>query len=963
MSTPEPVPVTARPTLRVDLLGPLRLVVDGRPVEVPGPKRRALLALLGLAGGRTVSVSHLLDALWPGEPPESGPAALHSHVSRLRAHLGPAAAALERAGGGYRLRLPPGALDAGHARELLRRARDRPPAEAVELLDAAVELWRGPALADLLEIVPLAASAVALEQLHREILDLRVERRIEAGQLDGVVELAADGLAADPLREPAALLLMRALAAAGRAPQALRTARDYRRRLAEETGLDPSPALAELERAIAGGAVGGAGTPPVPPAAPGRPAAALFGRTGTVAELRRLLAEERLVTLVGPGGVGKTRVALEVARLDGAEAVLRLAPVTDPALLPQSLAAALDLRVVHGGVLAACTALLATRPVLLVVDNCEHVLDAARDVVQTLLDGCPELTVLATSRRRFGLAAERVLRLAPLPVPAADRADDGGLSRVPSVAMFLERAGRVRTAVAPDPAALDVVAEIVRRLDGMPLAIELAAGRMAGFALTELRDRLHRALDLIGSPDPPPADPGTGDRPPAELRHRTLRATVEWSYQLLPAAEQRLFRHLSVFVDGVDLDTAEHIAGELGLAGDPAGALAHLVDASMIDASFEGRTRYRMLETLRAFGHDRLVAAGELAEATDRLLRWALELAAWIDETGAGEREPDADTALRREVRNLAAAWQLARAPGRLDDAVALLIRLREIYSWRDLIEIRGWADELVDDPELTGHPRAPAVLGSAALFAYHRGDPQEAARLARLGLTRAAEPISRWYCLEGLALAASSEGAFADCRRHALAAEAEAPRPTVCHGLAVIAAVYDGDLDGARALLDSGVPPASTTLRGFAAYAAGELANAAGDPERAAKHYTRALELARESGATFLDGIATVGLQTVRVRAGRTDDALRGYRDVIDYFARNGNWPHLWTTLRNLAVLLRGLGDPHPAALLDDAADQAPDAPTVAGRARPVPRPGPVPSRAEALATARKAIARHLRH
>jgi len=228
-----------------------------------------------------------------------------------------------------------------------------------------------------------------------------------------------------------------------------------------------------------------------------------------------------------------------------------------------------------------------------------------------------------------------------------------------------------------------------------------------------------------------------------------------------------------VFADGLDLDTAEHIAGELGLVGDPAGALAHLVDASMIDASFEGRTRYRMLETLRAFGHDRLVAAGELDDANDRLLRWAWDLAGWIDRTAASESEPDADATLRREVRNLAAAWRLARAPGRFDDAVALLVRLREACSWRDLIEIRGWGDELINDPELAGHPREAEVLGTAALFAYHRGDPEFAARLARRGLARATSPAGRWFCLEGLALAESSRGEWAGCRRHALEAAA----------------------------------------------------------------------------------------------------------------------------------------------------------------------------------------------
>ncbi|MDQ4104120.1 MAG: winged helix-turn-helix domain-containing protein, partial [Actinomycetota bacterium] len=239
--------VDDRSRVRVDLLGPLQLVVEGVAVDVRGPKRRAALALLALAEGRAVTVDHLVDALWPSEIPESGRQALHSHVSRLRGHLGPAAARLETLAGGYRLVLGRDDLDVARARELLGKARaiaDRHPAGACALLSEAHALWRGPVLADLEEVSPVATAVVALEQLHRDVTDALVGCAIDAGQLDeGVVGLAAAALAADPLREPAALLLMRTLAATGRATEALRTGREYRHRLAEEAGLDPSPAL------------------------------------------------------------------------------------------------------------------------------------------------------------------------------------------------------------------------------------------------------------------------------------------------------------------------------------------------------------------------------------------------------------------------------------------------------------------------------------------------------------------------------------------------------------------------------------------------------------------------------------------------------------------------------------------------------------------------------------------------
>ncbi|MGZ8751300.1 MAG: AfsR/SARP family transcriptional regulator, partial [Pseudonocardia sp.] len=539
------------PTVHVEVLGPLRLVVDGAPVEVRGPKRRAVLALLALAQGRAVSTDQLVDALWPSAPPESGRAALHSHVSRLRGHLGPGAARLITVDGGYRLVLGADGLDVARARALLTDARataKRDPAAASALLREARALWRGPAFADLSEVAPLATAVIEFERLRREVTDLLIGCAIDAGQLDGVVELAVDALSADPLREPAVLQLMRALAMTGQAPRALRTGRDYRRRLAAEAGLDPSTALAELERGIAGGTIGPANAAETPAGSRARPATRaagpttrLIGRDAQLAAVHRLLATERFVTVVGPGGVGKTSLALEFARRADATTVL-LAPVTDRAGIPHTLAAALGLRELRGDVLAACVAILDDRTNLLVIDNCEHLLEAVAELVSTVLDACPNLTVLATSRQPLGLATECPFRLAPLPLPGPmplRDIDAGALQRIPSVAVFLERAARVRPGFAPGPEGLCLVADIVRRLDGIPLAIELAAGRLSTFSLTDLAQRLDRALDILGT------GPAT-----SQARHRTLRSTLEWSYQLLTSDERRLFRHLSVFTDG-----------------------------------------------------------------------------------------------------------------------------------------------------------------------------------------------------------------------------------------------------------------------------------------------------------------------------------------------------------------------------------------------------------------------------
>ncbi len=680
-----------------------------------------------------------------------------------------------------------------------------------------------------------------------------------------------------------------------------------------------------------------------------------------MAALHRTLAADRLVTLVGPGGVGKTRVALEVAAERGAT-VLLLAPVTDAGSVPNALAAALALQVVHGDVLSACLEVLRAGPTLLVIDNCEHLLDAARDTIAALLDGCPELTVLATSREALGLAVERVSRLAPLPVPA-DTAS--GLERVASVAIFLDRASRVRPDFTPDEQDLRVVADIARRLDGMPLAIELAAGRLSTFSLRDLHGRLDRSLDLLGrGRSSGLGAAGAGGR--ADGRHRTLRATVDWSYELLSADERTLFRHLSAFPDGVDLDTAEQVAADLGLAGDPGSLLARLVDTSMIEATHAGRTRYRMLETLRAFGLDRLRAAGEDDAAAARLLRWAVELTARIDAAVTTDREPDADATLRRELGNLRAAWRLARIQGSLDDATAIVQGLFEAVFNRDLVEIRGWAEELAADPALAGHPRAPAVLGTAAYAAYLRGDQPQADRLARAGLDLAGGRAESSYCRHAAAVAALARGAYPEAVEHCLLGEHANPHPR--HGflgIAALATSYAGDLGEARRLHDRAVPAAvgSPSTRGWVEYYGGEIENAAGRVALAEEHYVRAITLARTSGATFLLGVASVGMLSVRAAAGRVHEALAGYREVVDYWAVAGNWTHQWTTLRNLADLLRRLGDPEPATLIDTAAELAPDAPAVApsfDAATPRP-PGPAPSRAQVLDVARQAIARHL--
>jgi tetratricopeptide (TPR) repeat protein len=337
---------------------------------------------------------------------------------------------------------------------------------------------------------------------------------------------------------------------------------------------------------------------------------------------------------------------------------------------------------------------------------------------------------------------------------------------------------------------------------------------------------------------------------------------------------------------------------------------------------------------------------------------------AWIGATLLTEQEPEADAVLRREMANLRTAWQLARRRKDVDEAAVMITALFDAISYRDLVELRAWAEDLAREfdtnPALAAHPRAAAVLGTAAEAAYHRGDYARADRLGRAGLERATDEASSWYCTLPLAVAALARGAHAEVVERCLAAAERGIRVDETLVAAALATAYAGGLDRARELHARGHAAAvSPSMRAWSEYVAGEIESIAGHAEAAERHYRLAIDLARQSGATFLVGVASVGLLTVLTDGGRIADALRGYRDVVDYFARTGNWPHLWPALRNLADLLRRIGDPDPAAVLDAAADHAPDAPAVdRGDRHTEP---PTVSRPEVLGIARDAIERHL--
>ena len=911
----------------IQILGPLSLRVDGSDVSVPGSRRRALLAALARARGRVVGVDRLVDTLWPDDPPANAAQALHSHVSRIRGQLGPAGGRLSHRSAGYVLELGVDELDASVARRVAAELPELPPETVLERAPEALALWRGPALEEFRGIPELYGEAVDLDELKLRIQEELLRALIDVGDDRAVAEARAV-VAADPLHQSGVLLLMRALAGEGRASEAMTVGTAYRRLLVDETGLDPGPELARLEQDIASGKIGTGARRRAWPArsAVARPSGPLVGRQQDYDEMLRLHAKHRLVTVTGPGGVGKTRLALEVAAAlaerDQLEAVVvDLAAVEDVARVLQAVASTVGLRVVAATSPSPVdiAVALADASLVLVLDNAEHVADVCRELVDAVDRHAPGVRVLVTSRLTLHARSEYVLRLQPLPMPLG--VDDlSALVRQPSVRAFLEHARRHDRHYELNAADAEPLVEILKHLDGLPLAIELVARQVAVLPLAAIRDRLGRALDLSSSPD--------GD----EGRQRTLRATIRWSYDRLSPTQQALLRAAGAFPGGVDLGTVEDLAADVASGGDPVHLLVALVDASLLDVD-RSRSRYRLLFTVRSFLIDEVTTRGELPETEERFLAWAVRAA---DEIGAGlfsAEEALADRRLRAELDNLRAARDLARARGRFDTLVEITLALDQGSIWRDLREVWSWCLELTRGDELVRHPREVEILGAAAEAARQAGDFDRAVELAERGLAVAGhDDAATARCWSALAGVAHYRGDFTAASAYwERSAGRAGPVGAGFLASAALAAAYGGDRGRAETLLAGvgALEPLSPGNHAFLSYVRGELA-ALDDPSAAVGHHLAAVEEANSVGATFVAGVAGVALASVRAKTGDRATAAAAYRDLLDHWRTTGHGPQLWTTARNAAALLMAEGHAREAALLLLRADASPESAAV---------------------------------
>jgi predicted ATPase len=607
------VPVPAEPVIRLEfrILGPLEVLRGGRPLVLGPRKQRTLLALLLLNANRVVSTDRLIQELWAGRPPEGATKTLRSYVSRLRRIVGDGVVLNKPPG--YTLALEPGQLDAHSFESLLGEGREAfardDAAEAAASLRAALALWRGAALADLADEPFAQIEASRLEELRVEAIEERIEADLACGRHGELIAELEALVGEQPLRERLWAQLMRALYRSGRQADALAAYREARTLLAEGFGLEAGQELRELEQKILRQEVDTAPLPTPPHNLPTQ-LTSFVGREREQEELARLLESAPLVTLTGIGGCGKTRLALETAgrtlpRFQDGVVLVELAGLSKPELVPHAVAAALKARErSERPVVDVLADKLRSQWLLLILDNCEHLLDACAALVRRLLSSCPHLRIVATSREPLSLNGEHVFRVPPLSL-----GDD-------AVRLFRERAAATGARLDGSPEVAATVAAICRELDGLPLALELAAARTHVLSLEEIAARLDDRFRFLRywrrSPEP---------------RHQTLGTTMAWSYELLNPAEQELLRRLSVFAGGFTLEAATAVC----LAGDADEALTlltRLIDGSLVLAEqTDGKTRYRMLETVRRYGAERLDEANESDEARSTHAAYFLDLA------------------------------------------------------------------------------------------------------------------------------------------------------------------------------------------------------------------------------------------------------------------------------------------------------------------------------------------------
>ncbi|WP_166350885.1 BTAD domain-containing putative transcriptional regulator [Phytoactinopolyspora limicola] len=881
--------------MRFGVLGPLAVwTAEGRLIRVPEVKVRILLTHLLISNGRVVPADRLIDDMWGANLPANPNGALQTRISQLRRVLDDAApggrSVVASQAPGYVLDVDPDDIDTGRFQALVAQAHAAGDARTkASVLADALALWRGPALIDFRDEDFARPEIVRLDELRLTAVEEQAEARLELGEHTLLADELSELVAQHPLRERLRGAQLRALYRAGRQSEALNSYRRLREELADELGVDPSPELNTLYEAILRQDPQLAAQPPEPavrPVSGNLPSVltSLVGRDTAVDEVSKLLDSERLVTLTGPGGIGKTSLAIEAAHRvrdsfrDGAWLV-ELAGVGQPSgpdhrtiptgpapglsAVAETVAAALNLRdesrtpsqgkatdpMVEVSQLAEA---LKTKHALVVLDNCEHVVDVVAALATTLLRAAPELRIVVTSQRSLKIAGERLWTVPPLALPEP-RGDLQSLQASSAAQLFVARAAAAAPGFVLDSTNAEAVEQICRRLDGLPLALELAATRVRALGVHELAARLDDRFRVLGA-----------GQPRAQTQHRTLRAMIEWSWSLLSPAQQTVLRRLAVHADGCTLRAAEAVSAGADVAGaavvreDAVDVLSDLVDRSLVvvaEHSAGDGPRYRLLESVAAYAEERLRAAGEAEPVRRRHREYYLQLltAAGAHLHGPAQREwlPRLDT----ESGNLRHAFDSAVT----DDDPGTALRLANRSAWYWVLrgrfrEGRRWLTTAgsmpTADPQLEP-ARTTAHLWQAA-FTLRLGEPAAAPEAA----TATAEPRD----LDELAGRARAEW-FLSFARIGIG-DAAATEELTRRALTVFQAI--GDQWGTAAAL--GTLAQQMMLRG-------ELT-------QVREHGETSMELFTELGDRWGQLHASFALGSLAQVIGRYDEAARRHRD-----------------------------------------------------------------------------------
>jgi predicted ATPase/DNA-binding SARP family transcriptional activator len=961
--------------LTVSVLGPVEIRRDGELVAVPAGKSTEVLVRLALDAGVPVRTERLIEDLW-ADATGTAKNTLQSKISQLRRALGAPGALVSR-NGGYLLDVPPDAVDArrveGLAAAASARRRAGDPTGAVTAASDGLALFRGDVLVDAGDGEWLRAPRARLEEVRLGLLEDQLAARVDLGAGGDVIGALEDLVHQHPLREGLWASLITALYRAGRQADALAAYTRVREALIDELGIEPGPELRLLEAQVlqqsasltvppSDGRAAGGGSPALERGTPGRtsnlPALTsdLIGRDREVADLQDLLDRRRLVTVVGPAGVGKTRAAIEVARAASAGVatwLVRLDAADAGTSIPQMVAEVLQL----AGGEAMLLERVATTEMLIVLDNCEHVIDAVADLVGRLLDASTQLRVLATSQRPLGLDGEAVFALEPL--SAAD-----------SVALFAARAEEMRSRFVLDADTAPAVAEVCDALDGLPLAIELAAARVKSLSVREIARRLDDRFALLQDP--------TSRRPE---RRRGLASAIAWSYDLLFPDDQRGLWALACFAGGAPLAAAEHVLGALGVP--PASAVdvvGRLVDRSLVSVEVtEGdEVRYRLLDSIRAFAGDRLLDSGSDPDGRAAHAHWYAAEGDRCAVSVRGSGQSGCVAFVRAERTNIDAAlrWAAVHDPALglrlangfawtwvvLGDGAAGAMRVRRALdaaaataapgeraqallaaSWleasagdlgraeQELDEVAAIADEIAD-----ARLRADAQR-HLAFLRIQQGRPHDVLELtdACLGFVRPAG--LDWERAGALLLRAfasmilgETERATVDAEDAALLMRLAGDDWGLVHGEAMLGAIAQAEGRFEEAAASLAEAASSAEQLGFLGQAAlhlttlGRVQQQAGREEIAAETLERAIVAATNSGDLRMAATARLHLARIMRTTGREERARDLLQQSDDWYAASGGGDGALLTQCLLAAVRTSLGEPGAAGDLAPLLDVA---------------------------------------